>query len=374
MKTTYQTKNNAPTVTETQGSVQETAVDNGSALVDMYLELKKTSDKVNSKAIKTASVGADEALEKSYDKALKKETEPKKKGGSKVPIVLCVLMLIGIIGVVAFTMIQKNNKEKLMAEYNAIVTSVDATYSQLEAGTTVNTQNYRDALLVYEEEGVDTSEVHSKLNTIDLYLADKVKIEGLSGADVNMVSPDYQAVLDEVEGNADLNYVIPELRVLIKGMIKDAESKVIEYETLRDTMLADTNFSSATYQDTVSAIPQDIQRSELEAIMIVKNTEIAYANAVANRDALNVPVENEDVPDNKLKKAQRTAKAEAIAARDAAVAEAQVLVDEADLQRYEAYCTLYGIQDEMNGTSLLAPYKTAWEEAHKPEEEVPIEE
>lgn len=51
-----------------------------------------------------------------------------------------------------------------------------------------------------------------------------------------------------------------------------------------------------------------------------------------------------------------------------------MLVDEADLQRYEAYCTLYGIQDEMNGTSLLAPYKTAWEEAHKPEEEVPIEE
>lgn len=374
MKTTYQSKNNSPTVTEVEGSVQETSVDNGSALVDMYLELKKTSDKVNSKAIKTASVGADEALEKSYDKALKKESEPKKKGGSKIPIVLCALMLVGIIGVVAFTMIQKNNKEKLMTEYNALVASVDATYSQLESGSSVNTQTYRDALITYEEEGVDTSDVRTKLNTIDLFLADKGKIEGLSGANVNLVSTEYQSILDEVESNADLNYVIPELRVLIKGMIKEAEANVIEYETLRDTMLADVNFSSSTYQDSISAIPQDIQRSELEAIIVVKGTEVAYTNAVANRDALNVPVENEGVPDNKLKKAQRTARDEAIAARDAAVAEAQVLVDEADLQRYEAYCTLYGIQDEMNGTSLLDSYKTEWGEAHRVEEEVPIEE
>lgn len=365
MKTTYQSKNNSSR-SEVDTFTTEQAPD-GSALVDMYLTLKKTSDKVNSKAIKDVSVGAEESIEKSYDQALKKEKPSKKKKGSKAPIVLCAIMFIVIVGFIGYTAIQKNNEKKLMAEYDAFVSTVSTLYTQLETTDEVNTQDYRDVLTAYSLKGIDTSDVMSELDTIDGYVSDRIMLKSLSKPDVNMLSKGYQDILDEVDASSNY-YSVASLRVSIKDLIKEAENAISEYENLKDAMLADTEFNSSKYQERVDAIVQDIQRNELNAIARVKESEIAYANAVAHLEEVNVPVENEGVKDSKLTKAQREERKAAIEARDLAVEEATVDVEECDNARYEAYCSLYTIQDTMNGTQTLNDYVASWEEAHKVDE------
>ena len=373
MKTTYQSKNTTQVVKEEEVVSQEVVSENNATLVDAFLDLKQASDKVNSKAVKSASVGADEALVKSYDKALKKEVEVKK-GGSKVPLILCIVMLICIVVTVGLFFLNKISKEKLLSQYNDILVSVESSYIQLELGSTVDTKSYRDALIPLENKGVDVSEANSKLDCIDTYINDKAKLNSLNNCDVDMLSDEYRSVLDEVESNSDLNYSVPQLRVLIKSLIKEAEGDVEDFKDLKETMLSDNDFSSTKYQDKVVSVVQDIQRNELEAIIGVKNAELSYKNALDTKEELSKPVENEGVANSKLTKEQREKRDEDIAAKEQALIDIETTIVESELGVFEAYCTLYGIQDKVYGTSTLSKYMEEWEKTHNTDEDVELTE
>lgn len=369
MKTTYQSKN---TGAKFEDSVAQEQVADSGALVDMYLTLKKTSDKVNSKAMKEVSVDADVSLEKSYEKVLNTDKEPKKKKGSKIPIVLCVLMFLSIVGFFVYKWYLKTENDKLMVAYNEVVASVDTLYTQLETSDKVDTESIRVALISYEDQGIDTTEVHSELNSIDAYISDRAKIKALSKSDVNLVSKEYRDTIDEVELNAE-KYSVADLRVSIKGLIKDAEKAIENYTSLKAEILADDESTVEKYSSRIDSIIHDLQRSELYAIINARVCNEIYANELIHLSEVNVPVENEDVPDNKLNKAKREAKAAAIEARDLAVQEVMSVLAVYENDVYTAYCNLYSIQDTMNGTTELEKFKAMWEEAHSVDEETELD-
>lgn len=361
MKTTYELKNKSVSA-EADGQELEQ-----NALVDTYLALRKVSEKVNNKAIKEVSVNVEQSIEKNYDQALKAEKPEKKKKGSKLPVVLCAIMLIIIVGFGGYTLISQNNAKKLNEEYQVFVSSVNDLCKQAQSED-VDTQAYRDLSAQYYKKGIDTTDVDICLNTVDFYLEDKAKIEALSSPEVSLGSDEYEAVLSEVESNADVNYYVADLRVSIKDIIRQAEDAVSTYKSLKDTILSDTDFDVSKYQSSIDSIVQDAQRNELNAMVKAKEAEVAYNEAVNHLSEVNMPVENEGVKNSKLSKAQRAERDAAIEARDAAVAEAEVAIQTCEENVYNTYCTLYSIQDEMNGTSLLEGYKADWEESHKTED------
>lgn len=361
MKTTYQPKNNS-VKTEAEGQEIEQ-----NALVDTYLSLKKVSEKVNRKAIKEVSVNVEQSIEKNYDQALKAEKPEKKKKGSKLPVVLCAIMFVIIVGFGGYTLISQNNAKKLNEEYQVFVSSVNDLCVQAESET-VDTQAYRDLSAQYYAQGIDTTDVDICLNTIDFYLEDKEKVQALSSPEVSLGSDEYEAVLSEVESNADVNYNVADLRVSIKDVIRQAEDAVSTYNSLKDTIWSDDAFDASKYQSSIDAIVQDAQRNELNAMVKAKEADVLYANAVSHLDEVNVPVEKEGVKNSKLTKAQRAERDAAIEARDAAVEEARVAVQTCEENIYNAYCNLYEIQDKLNGTSLLEGYKADWEASHPVED------
>ena len=364
MKTTYELKNKSVSVEADGQEVEQ------NALVDTYLALRKVSEKVNSKAIKDVSVNVEQSIEKNYDQALKAEKPEKKKKGCKLPVVLCAVMFIALVGFGGYTLISQNNAKKLNEEYQVFVNSVNDLCEQVQSED-VDTQAYRDLSAQFYEKGIDTADVDISLNTVDFYLEDKAKIEALSSPEVGLGSEEYEAVLSEVESNADVNYNVSSLRVSIKDIIRQAEDAVSTYKSLRDTIWSDTDFDSNKYQSAIDAIVQDAQRNELNAMVKAKEAEKAYNDAVNHLAEVDVPVENEGVKNSKLTKDKRAERDAAIEARDAAVEEVKTSIQACEENMYNAYCTLYSIQDEMNGTSLLEGYKADWEESHKTEDAEP---
>lgn len=362
MKTTYQSKGNSSNA-EVVADTSEQTVTN-SALVETYLSLKKESDKVNSKAIKDVTVDAEKTIEGAYEQALKSPKEQKVKKGSPVPVILCVLLVLGIVGFFGYRYIQDCNKEKLVAEYEAYISMINGYYADLEGGTAVDTSAFREGLAGYETQGIDIQDVLVELDTIDQYCVDLGKLGSLEASSVNLMSSDYTDVLDEIENSVDSKYSVADLRVSMKALIKEARAKRDNFVELESAMLNDTDFSMDKYQSSVDALSYDLQKSELMAIPAVRAAERVLAEAEARLAEVNVPVENEGVADKKLSKKQRVARDEAIAARDLAVSEAEVVVSEAEQNVYDAYCSLYGIMDEIYGSSRVADFVAEWESSH----------
>lgn len=360
MKTTYKSKNDGVVGTEAESQDQ---IPSG-ALADTFLDLQKKSEVLNKQQIKKVSSGVGDTLEKAYEKEIKKGKAPDGGGGkkkkSKLPIILCVVLLLAVIGGGGYMFIQKSNQEKLLAEYEAFVGTVSNLYVQIDSGTQVDTTAHRNGLAGYELEGIDVSAVIAELDAIDKYQEDLGKLMSLEVATVNLLGEEFMAVLEEVESSADM-YVVADLRVKIKEKIFAYEDTYEGYIALRDTIYNDTEFSRDKYTESVNVIVYDLQRTELLKYFDYKEAQIALQNANAKLAEVNVPVENEDVPDNKLKRADREKKAADIEARDLAVAEAQSVVDAAEMVLYECEVSWLTAKDAVTGGNEAAARIEEWE-------------
>lgn len=343
MKTTYVYKNNKNN--DSQVNISDT-----------YLKLEKLNDTVKgTDNVKNIVSSVDKIVEELPASGGSQAKKAKKSNKGLLIACAAFLLVVAVFG--GSVIVKKNNEKKLQESYLAYTETIQGLfendYSTVKGG--VDTMEYYLGLQEYALKGIDTSANAELLDNIDTYYSDVDKINSLNNPDLNPYSEEYQGIVESIEGSIEVNYTLPGLQNTLLESLNQYTSISSEYESLKQAIMIDMDnhvLDTSKYTESVNNILYYMLSEELGYMMDCYPYDMAVLDAQSNLEAAKaIEVENEFVEDKKLKKKERKARDEAIAARAALIAEAESVLADAEEASYMAHQTLRFVQDNIYGTS-----------------------
>lgn len=378
MKTTYVYKSSRGS-REVEGTVERKAVEavQEDSVAEMFIYLRGKSDEIAKLSAKSPESEGEVNIEDTIDTVYKKQVEAKKKEkdgkkkGSKLPWVLLVLLLIGVItGVVVVKKgmddaeakrqqeeIDRQRAEELQSGWESLLGNVERLYtdfgkSDVESSVSVESvETLKEVTSGYLDYGYDVDSLVSELDDIQAYVEARESVAVVNDLSVGLTSGKMVSAVSSLE-SAIADIGIETLKGNLQGSLDLVKSLQDKYEQLKFFIRTDENFTEEAYSDDVMGIDHDVNVRELQAMIQARVKASAVDSAQKALDEASAPVyqtnkdgsvktdKNGNPIEKKLSKSEK-------ADKDKRIAEAQASLDTAVQEKALADGVLADIQAEI---------------------------